>query len=86
MQFKKHFRSLSILERLAFAGRVKSTKGHLQNIAYGYRPCSPVLAVAIELETKGEVTRQELLPNDWRQLWPELVQAADAATVPAPAA
>lgn len=81
MQFKNHFRGLSISERLAFAVRVKSTKGHLQNIAYGYRPCSPVLAVAIEFETKGEVTRQELLPNDWKQLWPELVQAPELAGV-----
>jgi DNA-binding transcriptional regulator YdaS (Cro superfamily) len=77
MQFKTYFKNLPIDEREAFATCVKSTKGHLQNVAYGYRPCSPALAVAIEFETKGEVTRVEMLPNDWQQIWPELVAAYD---------
>lgn len=28
--------------------------------------------VAIERATGGAVTRQDLRPNDWRDLWPEL--------------
>ncbi|MBC2768579.1 transcriptional regulator [Pusillimonas minor] len=28
---------------------------------------------AIERATKGAVTRQELRPDDWAQIWPELV-------------
>jgi DNA-binding transcriptional regulator YdaS (Cro superfamily) len=28
--------------------------------------------VAIENATKGKVTRRELRPNDWRDIWPEL--------------
>lgn len=27
----------------------------------------------IELATLGEVTRQDLRPNDWQRIWPELV-------------
>lgn len=77
MQFKTHFKNLTIAERLAFAERVNSTKGHLQNVANGSRPCSPALAVAIEFETNSEVTRRDLLPNDWKKIWPELAAAGD---------
>ena len=33
-------------------------------------------AVAIEHFTQGQVTRQDLFPNDWQQIWPELAQPA----------
>lgn len=38
--------------------------------------CAP-----IEAATGGRVTRQMLRPDDWRQIWPELVEpnAADAS-------
>lgn len=29
---------------------------------------------AIEAYTKGEVTRQEMCPDRWQHIWPELVQ------------
>ncbi len=40
------------------------------------RPVPARLCVAIEQVTRGAVTRQELHPNDWQSLWPELAQAA----------
>lgn len=58
-------------ERKAFALRCGTSFGHLQNIAYGYRPCGTALAVAIERESARQVTRQELR-DDWHDLWPEL--------------
>lgn len=40
--------------------------------------------VAIERATNGEVTRQDLRPDDWQDIWPELAQSpvtiAQAAT------
>lgn len=40
--------------------------------------------VQIERATNGEVTRKELRPDDWQDIWPELAQAsansAQAAT------
>lgn len=40
--------------------------------------------VQIERATNGEVRRQELRPDDWQEIWPELAQApaspAQAAT------
>jgi DNA-binding transcriptional regulator YdaS (Cro superfamily) len=37
------------------------------------RPIPPGRCVEIERATSGEVTRQDLRPDDWKQLWPELV-------------
>ncbi|HHY0486651.1 TPA: transcriptional regulator [Vibrio parahaemolyticus] len=35
-------------------------------------PISSKTAVAIELATKGKVSRKELKPDDWFLIWPEL--------------
>lgn len=50
----------------------------------GVRPVPVERCVAIERATNGAVTRQDLRPDDWRDIWPELAQApatpAQAAT------
>ena len=33
---------------------------------------------AIELATSGSVTRRDLRPNDWQQIWPELQEVDHA--------
>lgn len=76
MELKTYLNTLAIPERHKFAESVNTTLGQLQNVAYGYRTCSPELAVSIEQATGGAVTRQELRPNDWMRIWPELVKAA----------
>jgi DNA-binding transcriptional regulator YdaS (Cro superfamily) len=42
----------------------------------GKRPVPIVHGAAIEQFTNGQVTRQDLFPNDWQQIWPELAQPA----------
>ena len=74
MELKAFFLKLSADEREAFAVKVASSVGHIQNVMYGFRPCAPDLAVRIELKSKREVTRQELRPNDWADFWPELAK------------
>lgn len=37
------------------------------------RPVPIRYMAAIELFTRGEVTRQELCPDEWQKIWPELV-------------
>ena len=44
----------------------------------GKRPIPVVACVAIERVTGGKVTRQELRPDDWMDIWPELVPAQEA--------
>jgi DNA-binding transcriptional regulator YdaS (Cro superfamily) len=49
---------------------------YISQLASGYRTISPVRAVQIEMLTNGLVTRQELRPNDWHLLWPELIKSS----------
>lgn len=42
----------------------------------GERPVPAHRAAAIEQATKGKVTRQEMRPNDWQRIWPELAETA----------
>lgn len=39
----------------------------------------PLYCVAIERATNGAVTRQDLRPDDWREIWPELVESPASA-------
>lgn len=72
MSLKTFLAAMGPAERDAFAGRCETTWGHLRNVMYGVRPCATDLAVAIERESCGAVTRKELR-SDWERHWPELV-------------
>jgi DNA-binding transcriptional regulator YdaS (Cro superfamily) len=37
------------------------------------RPVPVIHCVAIERATNGAVTRQDLRPDDWQDIWPELI-------------
>ena len=41
----------------------------------GKRKLPEALGARIEVATDGKVTRQRLWPNDWRDIWPELVNS-----------
>lgn len=45
------------------------------------RPVPPKQCVRIEALTKGAVSRRELRPDDWRDIWPELECAEPIAIV-----
>lgn len=45
---------------------------------YADRLPSPANCVAIEQATDGAVTRQDLRPDDWRAIWPELAEPSAA--------
>lgn len=40
----------------------------------GTRPVPIERCVAIERATDGAVTRRDLRPNDWQDIWPELAE------------
>lgn len=73
MNLRAYLSSRSGAERDQFAVRCGTTRGHLQNIMYGIRPCATDLAVCIERESANEVRRWDLRPDDWFRHWPELV-------------
>lgn len=69
---------------LCSAAGIKN-RDQLRQWRHGYAGRKPGAAycVAIERATKGLVTRQELRPDDWRAIWPELRKRkakAEAAT------
>jgi DNA-binding transcriptional regulator YdaS (Cro superfamily) len=76
MELKAYLSPMSPEQREAFANACGTTRGHLQNVMYG-KSCAPDLAVAIELKSKGAVTRKELRA-DWPKFWPELMKKARA--------
>jgi len=79
MDLKTYLKQLDKDERHKLALAVNTTLGQLQNISYGYRTCAPALAVAIERNTAKAVTRQELLPDEWLGIWPELATSQSTA-------
>ncbi len=85
MDLKTFLSSMGPEAREEFAGRCETTRGHLQNVMYGYKPCATDLAVAIERESGYQVRRWDLRPTDWHRHWPELIGAEGAPAIPAPA-
>lgn len=77
------------IEHLGGVGKLAGAIGIGQAAVSNWRAretvIDPLYCAAIEAATTGAVTRKMLRPNDWQQIWPELVQTTDAATVPAPA-
>lgn len=78
MDFKKYFFGLTVSERKVFAGKVKTTVGHLNNCAYGYTRFGPALCLAIEINS-GVVSRSDLRPEDCHLIWPDLKKVRGCA-------
>lgn len=62
---------------LARAVRVRATQ--VAKWVNGDRPIPEKRCVLIEIETGGRLKRQELR-EDWREIWPELLSAAEAGS------
>ena len=60
--------------RTAYANQCGIAEQYLYQVLTGRKVASPELCVSIEKATSGQVTRQELRPNDWQAIWPELVK------------
>lgn len=56
----------------------------LSRWATGQRPVPVDKCLKIERATGGDVTRRDLRPNDWHEIWPDLI--TDEHPAPAPAA
>lgn len=72
-------------ERGRQAALAKAIGAHAPDVsrwAEGTRPIPVIYGAAIESATGGLVTRQEMFPDDWQKIWPELVPTAEAAGQP----
>lgn len=85
MDLRTYLNSLDKSAQADFALRIGTSIGYLRKaISIGQR-VSPKLAVSIERESAGAVSRIDLFPVDWSSIWPELrpdlwPAASDAAT------
>lgn len=74
-------------ERGRQAALAKAIGAHAPDIskwATGERPIPMPYGAQIETATGGMVTRQEMFPDDWPRLWPELTKSKHRATDPKP--
>ena len=62
--------------QVAFAIACGTTLGSLRTAISKKSLIGPALAVLIERESKGALTRKDLRPDDWYEIWPELIEAA----------
>lgn len=71
MDLKTYIREMAKEARPDFAQRCGTSLGFLRLVAYGAKPCSPELAVAIDRESGGAVPYRQLCPEpkmDWTYL------------------
>lgn len=60
--------------QIALAKSIGAAPSFVNQWVKDARPVPPIFCVAIESATNGQVTRQELRPDDWQAIWPELVK------------
>lgn len=58
--------------QLALAKLLNVTPGFISHLATGRRPVPIKYCLQIERYTEGKVTRRDLRPHDFAQIWPEL--------------
>jgi DNA-binding transcriptional regulator YdaS (Cro superfamily) len=63
MDILAYLKTMSREERADFARRCGTTIGHLNNVAYGCKPCSAELAMAIEEESQRSVVAETMVPG-----------------------
>lgn len=90
---RQYLNSLSVPEQFDMCAECETTVGYLRKAISTGQVLAPVLCSRIELATNGAVTRMDLRPDDWDQIWLELAHlhperaaecaARRAAAVPA---
>lgn len=76
MNLSEYLKSRPRGELIALSREIKAHVPDVSRWASGERPIPAHRAAAIEQATKGRVTRQEMRPNDWQRIWPELAETA----------
>lgn len=66
--------SLSVAELRKSIGASSDAQIRQWQHGYAKRRPGPVYCRRIELATDGLVTRRDLRPDDWRDIWPELAE------------
>lgn len=67
---------------LGLAKHLGVVPSFVNKMAAGEKPVPVEHGAPIEAFTGGAVTRQQMFPNDWRRIWPELAACESASTPP----
>ena len=78
-KLKNYINGFSKDEQNAFADLCGTSIGYLRRAISGGVKFSPELCCLIETNSHHAVTRKDLRPNDWHEIWPELAKAGEAA-------
>lgn len=62
------------------AAHLGVSASYLSQMASGLCPISEKRCVLIEQFTHGVVARRDLRPDDWREIWPELLEPTKKRT------
>lgn len=74
MTLKEYLDSLPIGDEQKFAISLGVHKTYLSNLKSTRFPTSPKISVKIEELTQGAVTRRDLRPDDYWEIWPDLAR------------
>lgn len=71
-KLRVYLNSITKSEQVEFANKCGSSIGYLRKAISVNQLLNPLLCVQIELNSHNAVTRPDLRPDDWQQIWPEL--------------
>lgn len=74
-ELKNFLNSLTVDEQKKFSAMCGTSVGYLRKAITKKAKLGPVLSVKIEISSHGAVTRKALHPNEWKEIWPELLAA-----------
>lgn len=79
-KLRQHINSLSIEEQNEFATSCGTSISYIRKIlsSNGKLFFGPAICSRIEQRTNCFVTRKDLRPNDWREIWPDLATQESA--------
>lgn len=78
MRLNEYINQLSADSREPFAAAVGTTLGYLRKAMSTGQPLGAEICTQIEIHSGALVTRQELRPDDWKRIWPELTEKVAA--------
>lgn len=79
MKLSDYLESLERGAKAKLAAQIGAHASDLSDWISGSRPVPVHRCASIERATNGAVTRRDLRPDDWQQIWPELAKPARKA-------
>lgn len=75
-ELRSYLNALSIMMQREFARNCGTSVEYLRKAISKKQKLGAALSVRIETQSGSKVSRKDLHPDDWYEIWPELKQAA----------